>query len=125
MECIEIAARTLCLSVILTYSRECEWTICSGPLERNISNCTHFIVSILKAWNVTVVGIECNDAAFTSFQEAPHQNLFFQEKSSKFGMQGYKLDYTRYSQLSLLQKWFPLQGERAHSLTSYFSERNS
>ena len=34
---------------------------------------------ISRAWKVTVVGIECNSAAFlTSFQEGPHQKLFFQ-----------------------------------------------
>ena len=38
----------------------------------------HFNV-ISRAWKVTVVGIECNGAAFlTSFQEGPHQKLFFQ-----------------------------------------------
>ena len=38
------------------------------------------MVSLLKARKVTVVGIECNGAAFlTSFQEGPHQKLFFQE----------------------------------------------
>ena len=37
------------------------------------------MVSLLKAWKVTVVGIECNGAAFlTSFQEGPHQKFFFQ-----------------------------------------------
>ena len=39
----------------------------------------HFnVISI--ACKVTVVGIECNGATFlTSFQEGPHQELFFQE----------------------------------------------
>ena len=32
----EIAARTLCLSVSLKYSREYEWTLGGGPLERNV-----------------------------------------------------------------------------------------
>ena len=33
-----------------------------------------------KAWKVTVVGIECNGTAFlTSFQEGPHQKLFFKD----------------------------------------------
>ena len=40
---------------------------------------THIMVSLLKAWKLTVVGIECDDAAFLmSFQEGPHQKLFFQ-----------------------------------------------
>ena len=55
-------------------------------------------MSLLKARKVTVVGIECDDAALkglegdctrdtvqryhllTSFQEGPHQKLFFQGK---------------------------------------------
>ena len=38
---------------------------------------THFNV-ISRACKVTMVGIECNGAAFlTSFQEGPHQELFF------------------------------------------------
>ena len=38
----------------------------------------HFNV-ISRACKVTVVGIECNGSAFlTSFQEGPHQELFFQ-----------------------------------------------
>ena len=28
------------------------------------SNCTNTMVSLLKAWKVTVVGTECNGAAF-------------------------------------------------------------
>ena len=28
------------------------------------ANCTHIMVSPLKAWKVTVVGIECDDAVF-------------------------------------------------------------
>ena len=47
--------------------------------EQTLANCTHIMVSLLKAWKLTVVGIECDDAAFlTSFQEGPHQKLFFQ-----------------------------------------------
>ena len=38
----------------------------------------HFNI-ISRACKVTVVGIECNGAAFlTSFQEGPHQKLFLQ-----------------------------------------------
>ena len=72
----------------------------TGPIR---DNCTHIMVSLLKAWKVTVVGIECDVAAFirhfkkawkvtvvgiecnsatflTSFQEqeGPYQKLFFQ-----------------------------------------------
>ena len=52
------------------------------------ANCTHIMVSLRKAWKVTVVGIECYIAAFlTSFQEGPHQKLlfqgFFQHSASK------------------------------------------
>ena len=31
---------------------------CGGPLRGTFANCTHIIVSLLKAWKVTVVGIE-------------------------------------------------------------------
>ena len=38
-----------------------------------------FLTSFHKAWKVTMVGIECNGAAFLkSFQEGPHQKFFFQ-----------------------------------------------
>ena len=30
------------------------------------ANCTHIIVSLLKAWKVTVVWIECDDAVFNA-----------------------------------------------------------
>ena len=37
------------------------------------------MMSLRKALKVTVVGIECNGAAFlTSFQEGPQQKSFFQ-----------------------------------------------
>ena len=33
------------------------------------ANCTHIIVSLLKAWKVTLVGIECDECCLlTSFQ---------------------------------------------------------
>ena len=86
----------------MLYSRECEWTLSCGPLERNISICTLIIVSLLKAWKVTVVRdrvLRCS--LVTSFQEGPHQKLFFQGSLS-FCKQGGKLDYSRYSQVSLL-----------------------
>ena len=35
-----------------------------GQLEGTFANCTHVIVSLLKAWKVPVVWIECNDAVF-------------------------------------------------------------
>ena len=62
------------------------WTLGGGPLERTVANCTHIIVSLLKAWKsdcgrdrvrrCRIVmsfqeglegdrgGIECNNAAF-------------------------------------------------------------
>ena len=49
---------------VLTYSRECESTLGGGQLESIFANYTHIIVSVIKAWNVTVVGIECDNAAF-------------------------------------------------------------
>ena len=41
-------------------------TLGGGPLERTFANCTHAIVSLLKAWKVTVVWIECDDASFNA-----------------------------------------------------------
>ena len=65
------------------------------------AKCTHIMVSLLKAWEVTMVGIECNSAAFlTSFQEGPHQKLFFQGFFSKFCKQDGKLYYSRYCKFS-------------------------
>ena len=53
-----------------------------GPIGKNVcyANYTHIMVSLLKAWKVTVVGIECNGAAFFHVipKEGPHQKLFFQ-----------------------------------------------
>ena len=58
---------------------------------------THFNV-ISRACKVTVVGIECNGAAFlTSFQEGPHQELFFH---GLFQTSASKMTYSRYCQLS-------------------------
>ena len=73
----EIAAWKHSSSVFREYEGTLDW----GPLGKNVcyANCTHIMVSILKAWKVTLVGIECNGASFlTSFQEGPHQKLFFQ-----------------------------------------------
>ena len=42
---------------------------------RTFGNCTHVMVSLLKAWKVTVVWIECHDAVLTPFQEGTHQKL--------------------------------------------------
>ena len=75
------------------------------------------ILSLLKARKVTVIGIECDDAALeglegdrgrdivqwchllTSFQEGPHQKLFFQGKNI-FCKQDGKLYYSRICQVS-------------------------
>ena len=39
---------------------------------RTFANCTHIIVSLLKAGKVTVVGIECDDATFQEGLEGDH-----------------------------------------------------
>ena len=62
------------------------------------ANCTHVIVSLLKACNVAVVGIECGDAPFN--KKVHNRNCSFKEKSYK--QNGGKLDYSRYCQVSLL-----------------------
>ena len=51
------------------------------------------IVSLLKAWNMTVVEIECEGA--TLFQEGPHKKWLFQVKIFFFNFyeQNGKVDY--------------------------------
>ena len=48
------------------------------------ANCTHVIVSLLKAWNMTVVWIVCGDAFVTPLQEGTHHKLLAQEKNLNF-----------------------------------------
>ena len=36
----------------------------SGARELMLAKCTHIMVCLLKAWKLTVVEIECDDAAF-------------------------------------------------------------
>ena len=68
-----------------------------GPLERNVCNCTLIIVSLLKAWKATVVGIECPMPPFNIISSRSTPEII-----SKFCEQGGKLNYSRYSQVSLL-----------------------
>ena len=50
-----------------------------GHRGRDRVRCCHLLTSFQEAWKVTVVVIECKGAAFLmSFQEGPHQKLFFQ-----------------------------------------------
>ena len=44
-----------------------------GPLGKNVcyANCTHTMVNLLKSWKVTVVGIECDIAAFNVISRRP------------------------------------------------------
>ena len=35
-----------------------------ASLRGTFANCTHIIMSVLRAWKVTVEGIECDEAAF-------------------------------------------------------------
>ena len=68
----------------------------------------HVMVSLLKACKVTVVGIECNGASFlTSFQEDPHQELFFSIQTSASEMTNYIIvDIVKYLMLLLRSKLF-------------------
>ena len=67
MECnFEIATGTLSLRVSSDYFKRREGTLGGSPLERSIANYTHVIVSLLKAWNVTVVWIVCDDAFYNA-----------------------------------------------------------
>ena len=65
--------------LVLTYFIGCEGTLGGSPLERNVSNCTHVIVSLLIAWNVTVVWIVCDNAFLTPLQGGTHHKLLAQE----------------------------------------------
>ena len=48
------------------------------------ANCTHIIVSILKAWKVTVVGIQCDGAAFfNAISRRSTPEFFLQNSASK------------------------------------------
>ena len=49
------------------------------PVREERLNCTHVIVSLLKAWKVTVVWIECHDRLLTTFQDGTHHKLLAQE----------------------------------------------
>ena len=64
----EIAARMLCLHV--------SFDLFYRMLDKvagMFANCTHVIVSLLKAWKVTVVWIECNDTVFLMpYRDGPH-----------------------------------------------------
>ena len=53
--------------------REWERTLDGDPLGKNVcyANCTHIMVSLLKAWKVTVVGIECDVATFNVISRRP------------------------------------------------------
>ena len=51
--------------LVLTYFKGCVGALGSSPLERNVCG-THVIVSLLKAWNMTVVWIVCGDAFFNA-----------------------------------------------------------
>ena len=51
-----------------------------SQLERNV--CKHVIVSLLKAWNVTVAWIVYDDAFFlTLLQESTHHKVLAQDKN--------------------------------------------
>ena len=62
------------------------------------ANYTHIFVSFLKAWMVTVQGIDCYNAAFyCHFKKAHTRNRSFKKKNfffSKFCKEVGKLDYS-------------------------------
>ena len=57
------------------------------PIREEFTNCTHIIVSILKAWKLTMVGLECGDAR-RSITE-----IFLSSKCLFQNSERYKLDY--------------------------------
>ena len=78
-------------------------------LGRTFANCTHVVVSLLKPWNVTVVWDSVQRCLFlTPLQEVTHHKLLAQEKS-KFCKQCGKLEYSRYSEVSLLTLYYHWQ----------------
>ena len=104
---IEGKAKSFSKTITSFSSRHCILFLATPTMMidvRKFANCTHIIVSLLKAWKVTMVGIECDVPPFNIISRNSYQKLFFQEKIffSKFCKQGGKLDYSRYSQVSLL-----------------------
>ena len=112
MECkFNCCQNTSSVSFDILDSRECEWTIGSGLLERNVCKRGRERIQrchLLTSFQEDLEGDCGRDRVrrcrlLTSFQEGPHQKLFFQGKIfSKFCKQDCKLDYSRYCQVSLI-----------------------
>ena len=82
---------------VLTYSRECKWTLGGGPLERTYANCTHINVSLLKACDCGMDRVQrCH-----LLKKVHSRNCSFKNKFQNSASKGGKLD-SRYSQVSLL-----------------------
>ena len=59
-----------------------EWTLGMAHWRGMFANCTHIIVTLLKAWQVTMVGIECDDATFERhFKKVHTKNSYFKKKN--------------------------------------------
>ena len=72
------------------------------------ADCTHVYFESSKAWKVTVVWIECDDAVFSYHIKKVHTRNCSPKQKSKFFKQGGKLDFSRYSQvfyLTLCYHW--------------------
>ena len=67
-----------------------------GPLERNV----------YRAWTVTVVGIECDDAVFNVTSRRSTPQIVLSRNVSIFCKHCGKLDYSRYCQVLLLLSCF-------------------
>ena len=107
----EIATGTLCLRVS---SKGCMGTLRGSPLEKTFANCTHAIVSLLKAWNMTVVWIVCDDTFLTPLQEGTHHKLLLAQGKTKFCQQDGKLYYSRYSEVYSLTFYYHWQLLASH-----------
>ena len=53
------------------------------PVREERLHCTHIIVSLLKAWKVTMVGIECDDAALYLYCHSKFKNVHTRNCSLK------------------------------------------
>ena len=66
---IEIATETICVCVSSDF-------YAVARLRGTFANCTYVIVSLLKAWNATVVWIVCDGAFLMPLQECTHHIWF-------------------------------------------------
>ena len=72
------------------------------PIREECLLTTPIIMSLLKAWKMTVVWIDVTMPSFNAISRRYTINCSLMKMFSKFCKQGGKLEYSRYSQVSLL-----------------------